>query len=450
MTTRPPAVTPEKHKEVDAYQAAYGAVRSVNGAFAELREAGISRFAEVGMPTARRGNERWKYTNVAPIARADFTLAEAPQEGDAGVTKETIQSVAPWSADWETLVFVNGRHVPGLSSVNGVDGLEVSTLASAAIDHPEIVEEYLAKYARVSDDDGFGALNTAFLTDGAFVRITGDLDPDRAVHLLYFTVDLGQQTIAHPRILVLAEANSNSTVIESYVGTSSSAYFTNAVSEIVLQDGARLNHYRLMNEGPQAFHIGTTRISQGRDSSLTAISFAFSAQIGRNDVHVLLDAPGAECVLNGLYMTSGSQHLDNHISLTHAKPHGTSHQLYKGILTDKSRAVFSGQVLVEQDAQKTYAVQKDMNLILSDQAELDTKPSLIIYADDVQCFHGAAAGEVDENAVFYMMARGIDKDTASNMLISAYASEIVDQVKTAALRDHLTNSVTNLLDIFKI
>ncbi|MCH8223772.1 MAG: Fe-S cluster assembly protein SufD [Chloroflexi bacterium] len=439
-------------KEVGAYQAAFRDLSTINGAFAALREAGFSRFAEVGMPTARRGNERWKYTNVAPIARAEFTRAGATAEGDAGVTVEAIESVAPWSEDWETLVFVNGRHVPDLSSTPGKtgDGLEVSTLAAAAVDHPDIVDRYLGRYAPVSSDDGFGALNTAFLTDGAFVRITGEVSPDRPVHLLFFTTDLDEPTVAYPRVLVLAEANSVATVIETYAGTSSSAYFTNAVSEIVLEDGARLTHYRVMNEGTQAFHIGTTRISQGGDTSLTAISFAFGARLGRNDMHVLLDAPGAECVLNGLYMTSGSQHLDNHISLTHAKPHATSRQLYKGILTGESRAVFSGQVLVEQDAQKTYAVQRDMNLLLSDRAEVDTKPSLIIYADDVQCFHGAAAGEVDEDAVFYMMSRGIDKETASNMLISAYASEIVDQVETAALRDHLTQTVTDLLPVFKI
>ncbi len=446
MTTK----LPIKPGEVDAYQAAFRNLSSINGTFATLREAGFSRFAEVGMPTARKGNERWKYTNVAPIARAEFTLDGEVPEGNAGVTREAIESVAPWSEDWETLVFVNGRHVPSLSSVNNGDGLEVSTLAAAAVNYPDIVDRYLGRYAPVSSDDGFGALNTAFLTDGAFVRITGEASPDRPVHLLFFTIDLDEPSVAYPRVLVLAEANSAATVIETYAGTSSSAYFTNAVSEIVLEDGARLAHYRVMDEGTQAFHIGTTRISQGRDTSLMAISFAFGAQLGRNDMHVLLDAPGAECVLNGLYMTSGSQHLDNHISLTHAKPQATSRQLYKGILTDNSRAVFSGQVLVEQDAQKTYAVQRDMNLLLSDAAEVDTKPSLIIYADDVQCFHGAAAGEVDENAVFYIMTRGIDKETASNMLISAYASEIVDQVETAALRDHLTQTVTDLLPVFKI
>lgn len=439
-----------KSSEVDAYQEAFRKLSSKNGVFADLREAGITRFAEVGMPTARKGNERWKYTNVAPIARAEFAYAGESLAVDSSVTRETIQAVAPWSDDWHTLVFVNGRLANDLSSINNIDGLEVSSLADAAAKHPDIVNRYLAHYAPVSADDGFGALNTAFLIDGAFVRITGEHGPDNPIHLIFFTTDLGQPSVTYPRILVLAEANSAATVIETYVGTSSSAYFTNAVSEIVLEDGARLTHYRVMNEGSQAFHIGTTRISQGRDTSLTAISFAFGAQLGRNDMHVLLDAPGAECVLNGLYMTSGSQHLDNHISLTHAKPNATSRQLYKGILTDNSRAVFSGQVLVEQDAQKTYAVQKDMNLLLSDGAEVDTKPSLIIYADDVQCFHGAAAGEVDENAVFYMMARGIDKETASNMLIFAYASEIVDQVKTVALRDHLTQTVTELLSVFKL
>jgi Fe-S cluster assembly protein SufD len=258
-----------------------------------------------------------------------------------------------------------------------------------------------------------------------------------------------EPTVSHPRVLVHADRLSSATVIESYVSLSEEQYFTNAVAELIVGEGARLDHYRLMTESPKAFHIGTTRVRLDRDSVFDSLSFAHGSQIGRNDLHVLLDAPGGECNLLGLYMTNGRSHLDNHISVTHARPHATSRQLYKGILTDRSRAVFSGVVLVEPDAQKTYATQRDMNLLLSHGAEVDTKPSLLIYADDVQCFHGAAAGEMDENALFYMLSRGLDRETAQKMLVHSFTAEIIEEVKPEPLRSYLDEFVTSLMPKFR-
>lgn len=413
-----------------------------------VRHKAISHFAETGMPTARRGNERWKYTNIAPIARVafEYPLGGAP----VPVTQADLHRIAPWDDEWTTLVFVDGRYSAALSrQAPRADGTQVVNLSNALDGRRGIVEEHLARYARVEDDDGFASLNTAFLHDGAFVRIPPDDSSESTVHLLFVTTKNGKPTVSYPRTLVLAGRSSRTTIIESYVTLSDEQYFTNAVAEIALEDGAAVDHYRVMIESENAFHIGTTRVHLGRDSTFTSLSFAHGARIGRNDLHVVLDAPGSECTLNGLYMTSGRSHLDNHISVTHTKPHGTSHQYYKGILTDKSRAVFSGVVLVERDAQKTYAVQRDMNLLLSDGAEVDTKPSLLIYADDVKCFHGAATGEMDEHALFYMLSRGLDREAAERMLIRAFAGDIVEKIKPESLRRYIENVTTRLLPAFR-
>ncbi|NQW16246.1 MAG: Fe-S cluster assembly protein SufD [Chloroflexi bacterium] len=426
----------------DRYQAAYQERIAVGDQFSALREKAYRRFESVGFPVARKGNERWKYTNIAPIARAEYQISIT---ADSSPTIDEIRSQLPFGDTWQTIAFVDGIFSEGLSTVgDGRPGVSIERLS--ATDSPLTSE--LGSIAQVDEDDGFGALNTAVFADGAVILLNGEIDAESPVHVLFVTTERSQPTMTSPRVLVIAEKFSKAVLIESHIGLESGVQFSNAVTEVAVGEGASLSHYRILEKGHESFHIGTTRVRQEKDSSYTSVSFAFGARIGRDDLHVLLDGPGSECTLNGLYMTSASDHLDNHISLTHAKPHATSKQLYKGILTGKSKAVFSGQVLVEKDAQKTYAVQRDMNLLLSDGAEVDTKPSLLIYADDVQCFHGAAAGEVDEDAIFYMLSRGLDRETASRILITAYADEIINHVETESLRAHLRKSVDKLLPVF--
>lgn len=424
-----------------------GVSRNGGGWVHALRERAMERFAETGMPVARRGNERWKYTNVRPIARAAFEYAL--KDGPGQVSEAELTQLVPWHETWTTLVFVDGRYSPSLSRVPSDDALEIMDLPTAIEERRELVKPRLAGYARLGDDDGFASLNTAFMGDGAFLRIRSGGVAQTPVQVLFITTQRDSPIVTYPRLLVVAEEGSNATLIESYFGLSEDEYFTNGVTEIELQPGATLDHYRVMLESERAFHIGTTRVHQGRDSTLNSISFALGASLGRNDLFVSLDAPGAACTLNGLYMCSGKQHLDNHISLMHAKPHGSSSQYYKGILTDKSRAVFSGEVRVEPGAQKTYANQKDMNLLLSEGAEVDTKPSLLIFADDVQCFHGAAAGELDENALFYMLSRGVDRDVASQMLIRAFADEIIEGIKSDVLAEYIHRLMDRLMPQFR-
>ena len=307
------------------------------------------------------------------------------------------------------------------------------------------------------NDDGFTALNTAFLNDVAVVRVPDGADERLAVHVNHGGIpdlDGDQRYARHPRTLILAGRHANITVVESYSGPRGSRYFTNAVTEIVVGEGANVDHYRLLDESPDAFHVGTTRVSQQRDSSFSSASFSLGTTLARNDFAVTLDGPGAFCSLNGLYYTSQGQHIDNLISIDHAQPHCTSRLNYKGILDGDSRAVFGGEVMVRRNAQKSDAQQTDKNLLLSEEAEVDSKPSLMIYADDVQCAHGATAGQIDAQTLFYLRSRGLDLETASRMLVLAFASEIIDTVKPDALRSHLESrfndsiAVRNLPVIF--
>jgi Fe-S cluster assembly protein SufD len=226
-------------------------------------------------------------------------------------------------------------------------------------------------------------------------------------------------------------------LLESYVGMGEGSYFTNAVTEIVLEDGARISHNRYLHESPEAFHIGSTRVAQGRNSSFKTTSFSRGCRVGRNDLRVSLDEPGAECNLRGLYFTDGRQHIDNHINVDHASGQTASAQYFKGILADKSRAVFSGTTLIRQDSQKSTATQADKNLLLSDGARVNTKPSLIIYADDVVAAHGATAGAIPEDQVFYMLARGLDMEAATSLLIKGFANEVIDSIGLDGFREYL-------------
>ena len=385
---------------------------------ADLRTAGWERFSQLGFPTARRGNERWKYTAVAPISRVGFAY---PQSG--------AYLAAPEAPDFG---------FSALSPVSDFDG------------GPDgAVRRHLGSLAPMNDD-GFTALNTAFLRDVAVVRVPDGSNEPVAVCVNHAGLPPNggeQQYARHPRTLVIAGRNANLTVVETYAGPRDQRYFTNAVTEIVVAEGANVDHYRLLDESPAAFHVGTTRVRQERDSSFSSASFALGTALARNDFAVSLEGPGAFCSLNGLYYTGQGQHIDNLISIDHAEPRCTSRLNYKGILDGDSRAVFGGEVMVRRNAQKSDAQQTDKNLLLSVDAEVDSKPSLMIYADDVQCSHGATAGQIDAQTLFYLRSRGLDLETASRMLVLAFASEIIDTVKPGTLRSHLESRFNNSIAV---
>ncbi|HZP26915.1 MAG TPA: Fe-S cluster assembly protein SufD [Dehalococcoidia bacterium] len=396
----------------------------------DLRRCAIERFSEIGLPTARRGNERWKYTDVRPIAEREFS---APVQDPGRLTAATLRGLVPSEPDWTTLVFVDGRFAPALST--GDPGRVVAmTIADAVQRRGALVEQHLGRYAEFQDE-GFIALNTALFGDGAFVHAPDGVAGKQAVHLVYVSSEEGAE--AQPRTLVFAGRESSLALVESYVNTTAGPYLSNAVTEIVLAEGAQVQHQQLVLPGEHGYQVASTRIQQGRDSSFSSVSFARGAAIARNDVESCLEGEGSATSLSGLYLTNGEEHVDNYINIDHAAPHTTSRLFYKGILDGRSKAAFGGIVLVRPGAVKADAEQTDKNLLLSPDAEVNSKPSLEIYADDVRCSHGATAGAVTEDAIFYMQSRGLDEETAMGFLVKGFADEVIERVPLKAVRNFL-------------
>ncbi len=397
------------------------------------RQAAFEHFAAAGFPTTRQ--EDWKYTNVAPIARQPYRLAATPDT-------VTPMALAPYrfgEPGWSELVFVDGRYAPALSSLTGLPaGVRVASLAEMLVSDEGLVlvNGSLGQQA-THRAGGFTALNTAFLRDGALVAVPGGRIVDAPIHLLFVSTARDPLAVTHPRVLVVLGRASAATVVESYVALGAAPYLTNAVSELVLGEGANLTHYKVMRESLAAYHVGTTEVYQSRDSVFASFSIAMGAQLARNGLNVLLGAEGADCTLNGLYLVDGDRHVDNHTAIDHAKPHGTSRELYKGILDGHARGVFNGKVVVRPDAQKTDAQQTNRNILLAEDATIDTKPQLEIFADDVKCAHGAAVGQLDPQAVFYLRSRGLGPEAARRLLTHGFASEITSQMKIEPLRTRL-------------
>lgn len=440
MTTVAPTPASETYPH---YATAYAEQHaSATPAIQEMRERGWEAFNRLGLPTARRGNEPWKYTNAGPIARETFSHADLSSRDSVELTQAELLAIAPWQPDWRTLVVVDGAFAPGLSTPRDGDVGTATGLADAIGSSPELGGQVLSCLA-TPEEDGFAALNTAFIGDGVGISVPPGADAG-VINVVYVTTARQQPRATHPRLVISAAPNSRATVIETFVGPDA-RYLTNTVMEASVGEGATIEHYRLLLEGREAYHVGVSRVLQQKDSRFSSVAIAQGAAIGRNDFGVTLAGTGAECVLNGLYLTTGNQHMDNYINIDHAEPYGTSRLFYKGILDGRSRAVFGGNVTVRKDAQKTDAQQTDKNLLLSEEAEVDSKPSLLIYADDVKCGHGATAGHIDEDTVFYMRSRGLDLPTASRILIHAFAREIIDTVALEPLREFLDERFSNAI-----
>jgi len=402
---------------------------------ARSRQAALERFAGQGFPTKR--DEDWKYTSTTAIEK--LTFVPVPR-GMNGVTAAELAALELRSAR-HLLVFVNGWYSPALSSVGELPaGVIVGSLADALDSMPQALEPFLADS---NGDTVFGALNAAFVTDGAFVYVPVGVAIEEPVHLLFIAT--GAATAIHPRNMIVAEPGANTMVIEHYVGPAGVAYFTNAVTRIVAGRNAAVEHYKVQEEGAQAFHVGAIRAGQGRDSRLVSHSIALGAALARNDIASTFAAEGCQAELNGLYLTGGRQHVDHHTLIDHAKPGGTSREHYRGILDGASRAVFNGRVIVQKDAQHTDAHQDNHNLLLSRDAEVDTKPQLEIYADDVKCTHGATVGNLDEAQMFCLRSRGIEEATAKSLLVYAFAHDVIERVRVALLRSRLQQTLLHRL-----
>jgi len=433
----------------NSYQLAFRALQERQqdervGWLQRLRANAMEQFAELGFPSVK--DEEWKYTNVAPLAAIDFKPALLQTTSESEFETEQLAPFRYVETAQSELVFLNGMLRKDLSSLSAIPEAVVALGLSEAIAderYREIVWKHLAQQADYVAD-GFTALNTALVSHGAFVYLPKNAVMKAPLHLLF--ISDGAQTASFPRVLVVAGENSSATLIESFGSANDSRYFTNAVVEIVLKDGARLEHYKVQRESIEAFHVATTAADLGPNSSYDATTINFGAKLSRHDIHVTMDNEGAECWVDGLYLVTGAQHTDTHSVIDHRKPHCTSHQLYKGILDGKSRAVFNGKIFVRHDAQKTDAMQTNKNLLLSNEARVDTKPQLEILADDVKCAHGAAVGQIDEEELFYLKARGIHPDLARNLLTYGFAEEVIGKIKIESIRAQLDEAVLNRLN----
>ncbi len=393
-----------------------------------MRRAAFDRFATLGFPTTK--NEDWHFTSTSPIADQEFVLLEAAS-GD--IRREELEPFKFGARDWHTMVFVNGRFNAELSDCGKLPkGVKLRDLSTAWTAAPDVVDRVgkIASY----DVHAFTALNAAFMHDGAVVHIANNVEVDKPIHLLFVTDATAAKGMMHPRNLIMVGRQAKATVIESYVSTSDAMYFTNAVTEVSLADGATLQHYKMQREGGRAFHVSTAEVSQAKDSHYVSFSFATGATLARSNIYTTLDGEGAGATLNGLFMLDGQQHSDHQTQIVHAKPNCFSRELYKGILDDRSHGVFNGKVYVHPIAQKTDGKQTNKTLLLSDTAHIDTKPQLEIFADDVKCTHGATIGQIDQMALFYLKSRGIDRGLARRLLTYAFAADVLETLETDEVR----------------
>ena len=407
-----------------------------------LRKAAIARFAETGFPTLN--DEDWRFTNVAPIAKLPFRPVF--KSSVEGLTRESVANFTFGCLPAIRLVFVNGLFSASLSTQYALpEGVTVSSLAEALASQPAVVEKQLGRSLQ-SQENAFASLNSAFFLDGGYVHVRAGKMLETPVHLLFIATTRENGSTSHPRNLLVVDDHAQATVIESYVSTVDGAYVTNAVTEIIAGEGAVLEHCKLQEESLSAYHLATIHALLAKSSNVVAHSFAAGARLSRNSIRTQLAGEGVECVLNGLYLTRGDQLADHHMVVEHAEPHCNSHEYFNGILDGRSRGVFHGRILVRQIAQKTDAKQTNKNLLLSEDAGVDTKPQLEIYADDVKCTHGATIGQLNDESIFYLRARGIGADTARRMLIHAFAGEIIERIRHAATREVLDKVVWDRLE----
>lgn len=411
-----------------------------------IRKAGIAHFADAGFPTTQ--DEEWKYVNLEKLRARRFKTAhhDADLEPEAAVLGQ-----APWlNVLPRRIVFVNGHCIPALSNCSEVrEGLKIGSLRSELLNNAPALEHHLARIARPSDQP-FVALNTAFFQDGAFIHADKNADCPMPVHLIFISTRPDSTTAFHTRNMIIAEPGSRLSVVETHITLGSDQYFTNCVTEIVLGENARVEHLKIQQESLGAFHVATIHAHQEANSHFASHSIALGGQLARNDIRTVYNGPGCECLMNGLYIASDHRVIDHHTVIDHAKPNGSSHEHYQGILAGSARGVFNGKIFVRKDAQKTDAKQTNRNLLLSENAVIDTKPQLEIFADDVKCTHGATVGQLSEEALFYLRARGIGYEEARLMLILAFAGQVLDRISIPDIASLLSKTVSESIHKLEI
>jgi len=399
----------------------------------DIRSSAIARFESLGFPNMKQ--EAWRFTSVAPIAEGSFELAKAPTR------VPTLDEIRPFLLleAGLRLVFVDGFFQPSLSTPLFDD---VQSLAHVVTHRQDLVRQHLGKYA-ATQDRPFSALNTAFVSDGAFVHVPAKATIAEPIQLLFLAS--GKPVVTHPRNLIVLEREARASIVETYASLSQGSYWTNSVTEIVVAEAARVDYHRVQRESPSAYHVAATQTHQGRNSTVNVHTVAFGAALARHDIGAVLAGPGGTLILNGLYLLAGQQHADHHTTIDHAADHCQSHEYFNGVLDDKSRGVFTGRIIVRPGAQKTDSKQTNNNLLLSANAHADSQPQLEIYADDVKCTHGSTVGPLDPRALFYLRSRGIGEHEAQRLLTYGFAAEILGRMEVAPLRAQLDGIVRSRL-----
>jgi len=408
--------------------------------FNKIRREAISHFSKLGFPTTR--SEEWKYTDISPILKHHYHLIETlPQIGVQDIKQYIFEKYSR-----NILVFINGEYAADFSSLNAnKNDLVISPLEVALRQHSDMIQNYVSTIAKFSDEP-FTALNTAFSRQGVFIHIPENVIIDEPIQLLYLSNASEIPFQCHPRNLIIMGKGSQAKIIESHHSLSQGIYFNNAVTEIFLDDQTNLKYLMFQNDSQKAFRISRMQINQKNNSVYNSVSIDLGGAIVRNNLGVCIDGENAETNLYGFYLMNGQQHIDNHTNINHLKPHCVSNELYKGILSDQARAVFSGTIYVARDAQKTNAFQSNKNLLLGEEAEIDSKPQLKIFADDVKCSHGATIGRLDEEALFYLEQRGISAVNAKNLLRMAFAHDVLAKIDSDPVKHYIEKVIHSRLN----
>ena len=405
----------------------------------EVRKKGLHQFKKLGLPKFR--SEEYKYTNISKAL--DKVFGEQIIAAEPNISKEEIDSILPDDLNANLIIILNGKYSKNYSNIESVHGLSVMGFNEAKRSNGNILNNISSSFDKIFDP--FVALNTASLNDGIVIKIESGIQINKPLHIAYVSDTKTNQSFQHPRALIIADNNSEFSLIESFYTLGEHPSFNNVVTEIILGKNTHCSYYKIGSENDNSYHVGTTQVTQNKDSTFTGTTINLNGAIIRNNLNIILNARNCEAYIYGLYLLKGKQHVDNHTIVDHRKPDCYSNELYKGILDENATGVFNGKIFVRPNAQKTNAFQSNKNILLTDTATINTKPQLEIWADDVKCSHGCTTGQLDQEQIFYLRSRGINYDSARAMVLHAFAMDILEKIKIEPLKNYLDRKISKRL-----